>query len=53
MKLAKLLSANQIILDMKAVEHWPSITVRNRLGIPNVAALVGQVEEETISGRPR
>jgi mannitol/fructose-specific phosphotransferase system IIA component (Ntr-type) len=25
MKLAKLLSADQIILDMKAVEHWPSI----------------------------
>ena len=25
MKLAKLLSANQIILDMKAVEHWPAI----------------------------
>lgn len=26
MKLAKLLSINQIILDMKAVEHWPAIT---------------------------
>jgi mannitol/fructose-specific phosphotransferase system IIA component (Ntr-type) len=26
MKLAKLLSADQIILDMKAVEHWPAIT---------------------------
>jgi mannitol/fructose-specific phosphotransferase system IIA component (Ntr-type) len=25
MKLAKLLSVDQIILDMKAVEHWPSI----------------------------
>jgi len=25
MKLAKLLSIDQIILDMKAVEHWPSI----------------------------
>jgi mannitol/fructose-specific phosphotransferase system IIA component (Ntr-type) len=25
MKLAKLLSADQIILDMKAVEHWPAI----------------------------
>ena len=25
MKLAKLLSADHIILDMKAVEHWPSI----------------------------
>jgi mannitol/fructose-specific phosphotransferase system IIA component (Ntr-type) len=25
MKLAKLLSANHILLDMKAVEHWPSI----------------------------
>lgn len=25
MKLAKLLSADQIILDMQAVEHWPSI----------------------------
>jgi mannitol/fructose-specific phosphotransferase system IIA component (Ntr-type) len=25
MKLAKLLSENQIILDMEAVEHWPSI----------------------------
>jgi mannitol/fructose-specific phosphotransferase system IIA component (Ntr-type) len=25
MKLAKLLTADQIILDMKAVEHWPSI----------------------------
>ncbi len=25
MKLAKLLSADRIILDMKAVEHWPSI----------------------------
>lgn len=25
MKLAKLLSADQIILDMKAGEHWPSI----------------------------
>ncbi len=26
MKLAKLLSADQIILEMKAVEHWPAIT---------------------------
>ena len=26
MKLAKLLNADQIILDMKAVEHWPAIT---------------------------
>jgi len=26
MKLAKLLSADQIILDMKSVEHWPAIT---------------------------
>lgn len=26
MKLATLLSADQIILDMKAVEHWPAIT---------------------------
>jgi len=26
MKLAKLLSADQIILDLKAVEHWPAIT---------------------------
>ena len=26
MKLAKLLSADQILLDMKAVEHWPAIT---------------------------
>ena len=26
MKLAKLLSADQIILDMKAVEHWSAIT---------------------------
>lgn len=26
MKLANLLSADQIILDMKAVEHWPAIT---------------------------
>jgi mannitol/fructose-specific phosphotransferase system IIA component (Ntr-type) len=26
MKLAKLLSIDQIILDMKAVEHWPAIT---------------------------
>jgi len=26
MKLAKLLSTDQIILDMKAVEHWPAIT---------------------------
>ena len=25
MKLAKLLSADQIILDMKSVEHWPAI----------------------------
>lgn len=25
MKLAKLLSADQIILDMKALEHWPAI----------------------------
>ncbi|MEX1048246.1 MAG: PTS sugar transporter subunit IIA [Akkermansiaceae bacterium] len=25
MKLAKLLNADQIILDMKAVDHWPSI----------------------------
>jgi mannitol/fructose-specific phosphotransferase system IIA component (Ntr-type) len=25
MKLAKLLSVDQIILDMKAVDHWPSI----------------------------
>jgi len=25
MKLAQLLQANQIILDMKAVEHWPAI----------------------------
>jgi mannitol/fructose-specific phosphotransferase system IIA component (Ntr-type) len=25
MKLAKLLSADQIILDMEAVEHWPAI----------------------------
>ena len=25
MKLAKLLSADQIILEMKAVEHWPAI----------------------------
>jgi mannitol/fructose-specific phosphotransferase system IIA component (Ntr-type) len=25
MKLAKLLSADQIILDMKAVDHWPAI----------------------------
>lgn len=25
MKLAKLLNADQIILDMKAVEHWPAI----------------------------
>lgn len=25
MKLAKLLSADHIVLDMKAVEHWPSI----------------------------
>lgn len=25
MKLAKLLSADQIILEMKAVDHWPSI----------------------------
>ena len=25
MKLAKLLSADQIILDMKAGEHWPAI----------------------------
>jgi mannitol/fructose-specific phosphotransferase system IIA component (Ntr-type) len=25
MKLAKLLGADQIILDMKAVEHWPAI----------------------------
>jgi mannitol/fructose-specific phosphotransferase system IIA component (Ntr-type) len=25
MKLAKLLTADQIILDMKAVEHWPAI----------------------------
>ena len=25
MKLAKLLTADQIILEMKAVEHWPSI----------------------------
>lgn len=25
MKLAKLLSTNQIILDMQAVEHWPAI----------------------------
>jgi mannitol/fructose-specific phosphotransferase system IIA component (Ntr-type) len=25
MKLAKLLKPDQIILDMKAVEHWPSI----------------------------
>ncbi len=25
MKLAKLLSADHILLDMKAVEHWPSI----------------------------
>ncbi len=25
MKLAKLLTADQIILDIKAVEHWPSI----------------------------
>ncbi len=26
MKLAKLLTADQIILDMKAVAHWPAIT---------------------------
>jgi mannitol/fructose-specific phosphotransferase system IIA component (Ntr-type) len=26
MKLAKLISADQIILDMKAVGHWPAIT---------------------------
>ena len=26
MKLAKLLSTDQIILDMKAVGHWPAIT---------------------------
>ncbi len=26
MKLAQLLSIDQIILDMKAVEHWPAIT---------------------------
>lgn len=26
MKLAKLLSADQILLDMRAVEHWPAIT---------------------------
>ncbi|MEO5714686.1 MAG: PTS sugar transporter subunit IIA [Luteolibacter sp.] len=41
MKLAKLLGPDQIILDMKAVEHWPSI-----IELVDLLVSTGQLPEE-------
>ncbi|MEO7099150.1 MAG: PTS sugar transporter subunit IIA [Luteolibacter sp.] len=41
MKLAKLLSADQIILEMKAVEHWPAI-----IELVDHLVFTGQLPEE-------
>ncbi len=41
MKLAKLLGPDQIILDMKAVEHWPSI-----VELVDLLVSTGQLPEE-------
>ena len=41
MKLAKLLGPDQIILDMKAVEHWPSI-----IELVDHLVFTGQLPEE-------
>ena len=45
MKLAKLLSADHIILDMKAVDHWPSIVELVDLLVKTRQLPVSQREE--------
>lgn len=48
MKLAKLLSADRILLDMKAVGHWPAITELVE-HLVEVGALAAGLKEETLA----